>query len=103
MKILCVCSAGINRSGAMAYILKRNGHDALTIGADRNSPETIEMLSKWSDAIVVMQPRFVAAIPEAYRNKIRICDVGLDTYGSPTHHVLIDRVKTYVEKWGELY
>lgn len=101
MKILCVCSAGINRSGGMAYILKKNGQDALTVGADRNTPETINMLSQWADRIVVMEPKFKSYIPEPFRKKVRICDVGEDIYGSPTHHWLIKKVEKFVAEWEQ--
>lgn len=52
MKILCICKGGNVRSVALAQLLKNRGYDALAVGAQDNSQETLKMLEKWADKIV---------------------------------------------------
>lgn len=84
MKILCVCEGGNVRSRALAYVLHDlKGHEAIPVGVRWMSSETAHMLSAWADRIVVMQSHLAAhfaVIPDA-KPKIRILDVGPDTYG----------------------
>jgi predicted protein tyrosine phosphatase len=84
MKVLTMCSAGTVRSVAMAHKLKQNyGIDAVPVGHDANSQETIDMLSDWADKILVMQPKYASGILKKNAHKVVIADVGPDVWGNP--------------------
>lgn len=89
MKVLTICSAGAVRSVAMAHRLKHDyGIDAVPLGRDTNSPETIEKLSEWADRIIVMQPRYADGVPMKYVHKLvpaHLTDVGPDVWLNPLH------------------
>ncbi len=91
MKILTICEGGNVRSVSLGYVLKdlcAPRHDAVALGAGRNSPETIRMMCEWADRIVVMQPEFKKSVPEEFHEKLSVCDVGPDVFGSPLHPTL---------------
>lgn len=88
IKFLCICENGNNRSVFMAYRLKRHGHEALAAGWRNASPETLIMLCRWADRIVVMQQGFELRIPQQFRNKAVILDVGPDRWGPQWHREL---------------
>jgi predicted protein tyrosine phosphatase len=104
MKVLTMCSAGVVRSVAMAHRLKHDyGIDAVPLGHDTNSPETIEKLSEWADRIIVMQPRYADGIPKQFRHKLvptHMTDVGPDVWLNP----LAPGLQTIIMKMAfELY
>ena len=83
MKVLCVCQGGNTRSVAMAYVLKKYYRiDALACGYRDNTPETLTMLYQWADLIIAMAGRVWKRIPEEYKSKAKLCDVGSDRWGS---------------------
>lgn len=88
-KFLCVCEGGNVRSVSMAFALKEQGQDALAIGWRFISPGTLNMLCKWADYIIVMQPMFTIHIPPEFQVKVRTYDVGEDNYGNPFHDQLL--------------
>lgn len=55
MKILCVCDQGNNRSVQFAHLLKYWGHDTISVGIKTTSKETLDMLFKWADKIIVTE------------------------------------------------
>ena len=86
------------------YVLKdlcADRHDAVALGAGRNSPETIRMMCGWAEKIVVMQPKFKESVPEEFHDKLLVCDVGPDQYGSPLHPTLTGLCGKFVglKKW----
>lgn len=87
MKVLTMCSAGAVRSVALSHRLKHDyGIDAVPLGRDTNSPETISMVCEWADLIMVMQPRYADIIPEGQRYKLvptHLTDVGPDRWMNP--------------------
>lgn len=84
-RFLCVCENGNNRSVFLAYRLKRHGYEALACGWRSSSPETFNMLCDWADHIVVMQAGFELKIPDTYKWKTKIMDVGMDKWGPRWH------------------
>jgi predicted protein tyrosine phosphatase len=108
MKYLCVCEGGRVRSGAMAWALKDVGQDSLAVGWLATSAETLELLCKWADAIVVMQPVFIDKLQAKMApgtldlRKILIVDVGLDVYGTPTHDALLPYCRGIAHEWSQL-
>lgn len=69
MKILTVCSQGNKRSVFTRFILNHH-HDVIALGVDVNSPETIRMLSEWSDVILIAHPKMKKRIPTTLQHKI---------------------------------
>ncbi len=84
MKILCVCRAGIVRSGALSMNLKqRFGYlDTLQAGVDFNSPETLSMLYAWADKIYIVEDVFWNNIPEEFKAKTELINIGPDVWGN---------------------
>jgi len=80
-KALCICQGGNSRSVALAYLLKyRYDVDALACSWEKNTTDTIAMLCNWSETIFIMQPAFREFVPEQYRAKIQVIDVGEDRW-----------------------
>lgn len=53
MKVLCVCEHGNVRSVALAYLIKTiYKHEAIAVGEEDTSPETMEMLGNWADKVI---------------------------------------------------
>jgi hypothetical protein len=84
----------------MAEWLKNVGHDALAAGWSGNSAKTLELLCWWADKIVVMEPYIVEKIPAHYKEKVLVCDVGMDFYGTPKHPDLVTLVKNWAARVG---
>jgi len=73
----------------MAFLLKSFcGHDAIAMGWRLTSPETQELLYRWADHVIIMQLQFEEKVPEQYRSKVKVCDVGEDRYFHPDHDLL---------------
>lgn len=96
MKVLTICSAGACRSVAMAHVLKQEfGHDAVPVGRDKNSKETIDLLSKWADRIILMQPDYGVGLLKEYWMKVvppGLTDVGPDVWVNPLSPRLQEKV-----------
>ena len=89
-KILCVCEGGNVRSVTLAYILKMNGIDALACGVTWNKSETVEMLFKWADKILIAdKANILDKIPEQYHSKITDMEIGSDIWGQPLGPVVM--------------
>lgn len=97
MKILCVCSQGNKRSVFTRYAL--NGkHDALAMGVDINTPETIRMLAEWADKILLAEPQMKKAIPVKCQKKIDLAfTIGADIYpasiGGKLKHIVQSKLR----------
>ena len=73
LKILCVCRAGAVRSVATKNELNRRGyHNVIAVGGLVLTPETLNMLCKWADMILLAKPRHGKYIEKRYREKIEI-------------------------------
>lgn len=100
MRILCVCEGGNTRSVALARLLRDEyGVDALACGWRNNSGDTLDMLCRWADHIVVMQREFKQKVGEQFQAKVRILDVGPDVFGTPTHPALTEMIVAGVRNW----
>lgn len=84
--ILTVCESGEDRSVALAWELKHNRHydNVLNCGVDKVTPETLTMLCRWADIIIVMaDPTVYRRIPATFRSKTKFVDIGFDKWQSP--------------------
>jgi len=101
MKFLCVCEGGNVRSHALAYVLHDLlGQEAVACGWRRVSAESLDHFCEWADFVVVMQEIFVERIPERYRKKVRVLDVGPDRFGIYIHPELLAFVKGAAQDWA---
>lgn len=85
----------------MAHALKDRGYDAVPVGHDKNSQDTIDMLSDWADRIIVMQPRFASGILKRNAHKVvppELTDVGMDRWGAPLDLGLQERVNDIIDR-----
>ena len=98
MKIVVVCDQGNNRSVHFAHLLKYWKHDVIPVGLQTNSRETLDMLYKWADTIIIVEDKLAMGIPITYEEKLVIFDVGLDTYPRPFNPELYQKAKDYLEK-----
>jgi hypothetical protein len=90
VKYLCVCDGGNVRSHALAYVLHDlRGHEAIAVGRLRVSAETLLMLCRWADRIVLMQNCMMESIPDDFRGKVLVTDVGPDRFGIYIHPELL--------------
>lgn len=77
----------------------RRGQEALSVSHDKQATETLAMLGAWADRIVLAQPHYVERIPVAHRHKIKVIDVGPDSYNSPWHFILQEQVQRLMAEW----
>lgn len=101
MKVLVVCDEGNNRSVTIAGQLKYWGHDVLTVGLARNSTETLEMLVKWSDRVIITdyaQSDHPELRTQRARDKTQLWDIGPDVYPRPFNKGLLAKVKVLMQE-----
>jgi hypothetical protein len=73
------------------------GHEAIPVGRRWMSKDTLFTLCAWADRIVVMQPHMADSIPGPMREKVRVLDVGEDTYGLHIPDALMQKVMAGVK------
>ena len=69
-KVVCVCAAGLNRSVALARILRNNcGVSAIAVGIDHDEGN-LEPLFEWADRIILLHEDWVSQgrVPEKFRS-----------------------------------
>ena len=94
MKVVCMCQGGNSRSAGCGFILKYEyGMDALACGWEGNTPETLEMLFNWAEAIIIMEAKFVSYVPDQYRSKVFVVDVGPDRWFNSLHPDLLNTIR----------
>lgn len=103
MRYLCVCQYGHSRSVAMVRALHHLQLQAVACGW-MTAPAALPTLCQWANSIVVLEASFVAHIPQEYRDRVVVCDVGRDRWSNPYHPeltALCRRLAT--EKLGLVY
>lgn len=96
---LCICQYGHSRSVACARALHIRGYSAVAAGAETCGSAIRNGLALWADAIIIMQPAFMAAVPEQYRSKVRVLDVGPDKWSNPYHPELAALIDAQLNAW----
>lgn len=100
VKLLCVCEGGTVRSVSLAWVLKyEHGQDAIAASWLKNSQETLDLLAKWADRIVVLQPKFSSKF-ESFKAKLVVFDVGPDIWVNPLHPKLLEIVRRFALDWS---
>lgn len=88
MNILCICEGGNSRSVGCAQLMKVEfGYNAIAVGSmfafnSERGRQPGMMLCQWADLIVFMSDYIVRGtpIPANCKHKVRLCEVGQDTY-----------------------
>jgi predicted protein tyrosine phosphatase len=105
-KILTLSHHGLIRGIALANVLKLYFEpvDVLSVGycQTSNSVETKEMLFSWADHIIVMQEKYTRYVPELFKPKVLVCEVGPDTYKDSHNPVLINKVWRWVRLYQDI-
>ncbi|KKN46759.1 hypothetical protein LCGC14_0669830 [marine sediment metagenome] len=90
LRVLTICLGGTNRSTGLADYLRGNmGCDALPASHHWTQDETLEMLCKWADVIIPVEPEYAdRPYKMGYRGKTIIFDIGPDVFGAPRNEAL---------------
>jgi hypothetical protein len=101
-KFLAVCHGGNNRSAALTRILHDEmGQEAVPIGWSRHTEQSLNHFCEWADYVIAMTAEIATHIPMKFKDKIRVVDVGEDTYGNPYHAVLTASLRSIVREWQQ--
>ena len=101
MKILCICERGNSRSVALAWILKDGmNQEAIAVGLRTMGQETKDLLFRWADRIILVDKRLEFEIPEEFRHKTKVWDVGPDRYFRGFEPELLDMYQHYLNTEG---
>lgn len=98
MKILVVCDQGNNRSVNFAHRLRYWKHEVIPVGINVLSFETLSMMYKWADKIIIVHGMQWRKIPEEFKAKTVLFDVGADQYPRPFNPQLDQKVRDYLEQ-----
>lgn len=102
MKILCCCAGGNTRSVTLATLLKywcKGSHDALSCALEKNTPDTLGMLFRWADRILVVEKDlWTKYIPPGFDEKVVLIDLPVDKWGMSMHPDLIPLAMDELEK-----
>ncbi len=68
-------------------------YDAVACSWKDIAPETRDMLCLWADGIIVMEAYMFDKIPEQFRSKTTVVDVGEDVWCNPFHPALTEKIQ----------
>jgi predicted protein tyrosine phosphatase len=92
-KILCLCAGGQVRSVTLGGICKYwFGHEAIAASLEKLEPETLGMLYRWADVIVVVEEQYVELVPDEFSGKVRLVNIGPDRWGFSNHPDLVAEI-----------
>jgi galactitol-specific phosphotransferase system IIB component len=106
-RILVVCEEGMNRSHTIKGQIQYWGHDVLTVGLKRNTADTLVMLMKWAELIILTEDIQYGIIeqllvdPPFLENcapKTQLWNIGPDNYPRPYNKELLDIVRAYTKE-----
>lgn len=99
IKILCVCRSGNVRSVATKRCLNRRGYkNVIAVGSYVVPEETLEMLTRWADIILLAKPSHGKYIRSVDKEKIsRKFDIGDDTWGTPVNWKLEEIIENQLD------
>jgi predicted protein tyrosine phosphatase len=84
---------------AAGFLLKyKYNVDAIACSWEKNSPETLKMLFGWADHIIVMQEKFKQYVPDEYKGKIMVIDVGEDIWCNGLHPELLEIIDGHFQR-----
>jgi len=82
-RILCLCQGGNVRSVHAAYVLKYGYNvDALAASWEKNSPDTLNVLYRWADRIMLVEDHHIEHVPASFRKKVVNLGIGPDRWAA---------------------
>src|SRR5207245_5530036 len=70
-KILCLCAGGQVRSVTLGGICKYwFGHEAIAASLEKLEPDTLDMLYRWAEVIVVVEQQYLQLVPDEHAAKV---------------------------------
>lgn len=95
-KYLTICQGGQVRSVGMKFALtyKYKFGEAIALGVEGNSQETIRDIARMCDEVILMDKTLKDGVPKGI--DYLICDVGADTYGNPFHPELQQKISDWL-------
>ena len=92
-KILCLCAGGQVRSVTLGGICKYwFGHEAIAASLEKLEPDTLDMLYRWAEVIVVVEQQYLQLVPDEHAAKVRLVDIGPDRWGMSNHEGLVAEI-----------
>jgi hypothetical protein len=92
MKVLTVCEHGLNRSVAARWLLQHQGHEAIPVGLECHSADTLDLLYAWADRILLLDARLRSRLPT---ENLTVWDVGPDRYPHHYHPDLVRQLRAF--------
>lgn len=101
-RVVCICRGGQVRSVATRYILAdRFGfRRVLVCGWEKNDKETVEMLCRWADAVVVVGStgNWWHTPDPMFEDKTHRLNIGEDRWGVYNHPELVALLTPLIER-----
>lgn len=96
---LCVCERGNCRSVHLAGILKEDLHqDAIALGITAAALYTQVLLGEWADHIVLCDQELMDLVPEPWKAKLLLFDVGEDRFFQGWNPTLITLFRNHLNE-----
>ncbi len=70
------------------------------MGLRKNSHDTQKMLYEWADVVILTAGKYVGEIPEAYRSKLKVWDVGTDVWFKGFSKDLLSKYQAFIAAEG---
>ena len=95
-RILTICQGGLVRSVGMKYALtyKYRFGEAIALGVEGNTAETILAIAKMCDQVILMDSTLKSSMPEGI--EYLLCDVGPDVFRNPFHEDLQQKISDWL-------
>lgn len=103
MKILCACAQGIVRSATTRIVLnsRKEGHDVLVVGVKAQQRETLELLARWADKILVAEEYMTGYFPVDSQYKVeKNFSIGPDVWHQFNHPELVTIIQDKLRSIG---
>lgn len=98
MKILCICRKGDSRSTALAWLLKRKGHDAIAVGMRCMGRDTRKMMLDWAELILLLHEKCGEGIAQEYWHKTKVWPIGKDDSFSKFNESLLEQLNIHIKR-----
>jgi predicted protein tyrosine phosphatase len=103
-RVLCICRGGNTRSIAASFLLKyKYGCEALAIGMEKTTPETLSLLLQWSTAVLVFDKeahrRIMMVRGWQHVRTFHFVPLGHDVWTNPLDMDLLRKCDEYLRQW----
>jgi len=100
-RILTICEYGNSRSVGLGWMLKHfYNKEVIACGIISTTPETFNLLCDWAESIIITFAPIEPYMPQKFKDKIVVWDVGHDRYFIPPVTELQEQFTNYLEQAG---